>query len=233
MSDLLIKISEASLIGLIPLGFSAGFLGSLHCVGMCGAFSASCQSKKSYALSYHSGKALSYTLLGALSAMVGASLTFLVQNPYFKAIPAIFLGLTFIWIGFKSWSNNAEINQVGLPEKVLKWNQKWLGKSYQLKKGVLRSFSIGFFSALLPCGLLYGVLFSFAALQSPLHGAVGMLSFSLGTAPALILGPGIILKLFSPLKKSWPRLSQVGLISLGIFTISYRMVMAYGQASCH
>ena len=229
MSDLLIKISEASLLGLVPLGFMAGLMGSLHCVGMCGAFATSCHSKKSHAFAYHFGKTFSYTILGALAATIGASLTFLIQNPYFKAVPAVFLGLVFIWLGIK----NSKPTALSLPKGLMSLNQRWLGKSYRMNGGPLRSFSIGLFSALLPCGLLYGVLFSFAALQSPVHGAVGMLSFGIGTAPALILGPTFILKIFKPLSDSWPRLTQVGLISLGIITISYRMVMAYGQASCH
>jgi hypothetical protein len=196
---------------------------------MCGAFATNCHTKKTHAISYHFGKAISYTLLGLLAASLGAGLTFIIQNPYFKAIPAIFLGLTFIFMGLTHKTSL----KASLPTNLLKLNQKWLGRSYHLKQGCLRSFAIGFFSALLPCGLLYGVLFSLAALQSPLHGAVGMASFSLGTMPALIVGPTIILKIFKPLRESWPDLTRFSLVTLGIVTISYRMVMAYGQANCH
>lgn len=231
MSDLLIKISDASLLGIIPIGIGVGLFGSLHCIGMCGAFATSCSTRKPYAIAYHTGKLTSYGVLGAIAALFGASFTLIVEDPYFKTIPAILMGFVFIWIGIKSFINKN--NQFSMPKVLSNWVEKSLGKSYQREAGNLRSFSIGFFSAFLPCGLLYGTLLAFAALQSPLHGAIGMMSFSLGTIPGLTIAPQLLLKIFKPLKNSWPKFSNIALVSLGLITISYRLVMAYEQANCH
>ena len=106
-------------------------------------------------------------------------------------------------------------------------------KAYGMKTGQMRSFLTGFLSALLPCGLLYGIILSFAVLQNPFSAGLGMISFGLGTIPALTIAPQLILKFLKPIKNSWPKLSSLSLISLGLITISYRMAVAYEQASCH
>lgn len=232
MSDLLIKISQASLPGVAIIGISVGLLGSLHCIGMCGAFATSCAQKKDHMVAYHFGKVTSYSLLGLLTGLLGASFSGLVTSPTFKIIPTILLGGFFIYLGIKSLFFK---NQKGivLPENLQAFVEKRLGKAYRLPTGNFRSFSIGLLSAFLPCGLLYSTLFAFAALQNPLYGMVGMATFSLGTIPALTFAPHLILKIFQPLKQSWPKISSLALISLGLITISYRMVLTYGQASCH
>jgi sulfite exporter TauE/SafE len=48
--------------------------------------------------------------------------------------------------------------------------------------GYLLGVALGF----LPCGFLYAALAAAAASADPLHGAVAMLAFGLGTVPALI-----------------------------------------------
>jgi sulfite exporter TauE/SafE len=233
LSDLLIKISEVSLLGIIPIGIGVGLFGSLHCIGMCGAFATSCSTQRHHSFAYHGGKILSYGLLGSIASLFGASFTYLFEDPYFKAIPAVLMGFLFVWLGLKSFSGVPKQELISMPKFLRSWVERGLGKSYQKEAGALRSFSIGFFSAFLPCGLLYGTLLAFAALQSPIHGALGMMSFSIGTIPGLTIAPHVLLKVLKPLKESWPRVSNIALVSLGLITISYRLVLAYGQANCH
>src|SRR5512147_2238564 len=51
--------------------FVAGLLGSLHCVGMCGAFAASCARARGGLFAWHLGRVATYTLLGALAGSLG------------------------------------------------------------------------------------------------------------------------------------------------------------------
>lgn len=231
MSDLLINLSQASLLGVATIGFTAGLAGSLHCVGMCGAFATSCSQSKENLFSYHLGKLLSYGLLGLGVGLIGSSFSSLTENPYLKVIPSVLMGAFFIFIGIRAFQK--ERVAIPLPQKVQQRTQGLLIRSYGLPQGPLRSLSMGFFSALLPCGLLYGVLLSFAILQNPFTGAIGMLSFGLGTIPALTIAPALLTKILRPIKESWPKLTSLSLISLGLVTITYRMVIAYGQATCH
>lgn len=232
MSDLLIKISQASLPGVAIIGISVGLIGSLHCVGMCGAFATSCAQKKDHMVAYHFGKITSYSILGLLTGLLGVGFSGLITDPAFKIIPTILLGGFFIYLGLSSLFSKRP-KALTLPKALQVFIEKRLGNAYKLPTGNLRSFSIGLLSAFLPCGLLYSTLFAFAALQNPLYGLVGMACFSLGTIPALTLAPHLILKVFKPIKNSWPRISSFALISLGLITISYRMVLTYGQATCH
>lgn len=232
LSDLLIKISQASLPGVALIGVTIGLVGSLHCIGMCGAFATTCAQKKNHLVSYHFGKITSYSLLGLLTGFLGAGFTNLVEDPNFKIIPTVILGAFFIYLGVKSLFFQDK-QGIKLPKLLQNFIEKRLGSVYRLPQGNTRSFFVGLLSAFLPCGLLYSTLFAFAALQSPLFGFVGMAAFSIGTIPALTFAPHLILKVFKPIKQSWPKISSFALISLGLITISYRMVMTYGQASCH
>lgn len=183
-------------------------------------------------VAYHFGKISSYSILGLLTGFLGAGFSGLVTNPTFKVIPTILLGGFFIYLGVKSLFLKNQ-KGISLPRNLQVFIEKKLGKAYRLPNGKIRSFSIGLLSAFLPCGLLYSTLFAFAALQNPLYGLVGMASFSLGTIPALTFAPQLILKIFKPIKQSWPKISSFALISLGLITISYRMVLTYGPATCH
>jgi sulfite exporter TauE/SafE len=51
--------------------------------------------------------------------------------------------------------------------------------------GILRGFLLGFALSALPCGMLYAALAAAAASGSALAGALAMLSFVVGTVPAL------------------------------------------------
>lgn len=232
MSDLLIKLSQASMLGVIGIGFSAGLLGSLHCIGMCGAFATSCGQTKEDLLSYHLGKLLSYSLLGLVAGIIGSSFNAFSENPYYKIIPSLLMGILFIFLGIKSFATSNKV-VIPLPKILGKLSQKLLISSYSLKAGKRRSFLTGFLSALLPCGLLYGVLLSFAILQNPYYGTLGMMAFGFGTVPALTIAPSVLQKLIKPIKESWPNMASLTLITLGLLTISYRMMVAYEQANCH
>ena len=51
--------------------FVAGLLGSVHCVGMCGAFASSCARTRGGLAAWHLGRVGTYALLGALAGSVG------------------------------------------------------------------------------------------------------------------------------------------------------------------
>ncbi len=51
----------------------------------------------------------------------------------------------------------------------------------------LRGYPLGLALGFLPCGILYAALAAAAATGSPVHGALAMFSFGLGTVPALVV----------------------------------------------
>ena len=63
------------------------------------------------------------------------------------------------------------------------WNRAVAGLAARTgDNGYLLGLALGF----LPCGFLYAALATSAASGSPLWGALAMLAFGLGTAPALV-----------------------------------------------
>ncbi len=231
MLDLFNEFNQAGLAGIPLVGFLAGLGGSLHCVGMCGAFATSCSSRSGGVVFYNSGRLTSYTAMGILSGFLGASFTYLFKDPWISALPAIILGFFFLFWGYNSLRGKSVA--LKLPSSLNKLIQRRLGKVYIMQSGGFRSFLLGSLSVFLPCGLLYGVMLALATFQDPFMGALGMLSFGLGTLPAMALAPAAITKILRPLKEQWPKFTSFGLISLGLITIIYRMVIAYEQASCH
>lgn len=231
MLDLFSKFNEAGLAGIPLVGFLAGLGGSLHCVGMCGAFATSCSSKANGLGLYNTGRLTSYTLMGILSGFLGASFTYLFKDPWISSLPALILGFFFLLWGFNSLKGKS--TALKLPHALNSIIQRRLGKIYIMRSGTMRSYLLGALSVFLPCGLLYGVILALATFQDPFMGALGMLSFGLGTLPAMAIAPTAITKILRPIKDKWPKLTSLSLISLGLITIIYRMVIAYEQASCH
>ena len=88
--------------------FAAGFVGSAHCVGMCGGISglfgvqlhlADARRRVSYALAYNGGRLLSYTALGALAGLAGGVLISKAQIAQVSVALRLAMGLVIIAIG--------------------------------------------------------------------------------------------------------------------------------------
>jgi sulfite exporter TauE/SafE len=231
LSDLLSELIQTDKIGIITITFLAGLTGSIHCIGMCGAFASTCASKTSALGFYHIGRLISYSLLGLLGGLLGSLFIQLIENPIFQLIPSVVLGLGFIIFGIRT-----------LKTKQLKLSsphflQKKINNLYVLffktENLSLRSFLLGISSSLLPCGLLYGVLIALVTFQNPITGVIGMASFCVGTMPALFVAPSAIAKIINPLKAKWPQFIAMTTTSVGVFIITYRLVNAYEEIICH
>jgi sulfite exporter TauE/SafE len=230
---LLDHFSNSSFYMIPVIAFMMGITGSLHCIAMCGAFSTSCSSTSRHQLLYQTGRMISYSLLGIIAGILGLSFQSFFKHPMVQVIPSIILGFFFVWWGISLYQNKKiEIVKI-IPKSFMRLTTRLLGKSYQNPSSHGRSFSIGFLSAFLPCGLLYGVVISLALFQNPLVGMVGMFSFALGTIPGLVISPIIIKKIMKPLKELLPKTTSLSLVGLGLITIIYRIYISYEQATCH
>lgn len=218
---------------LIPwIAFLVGIGGGLHCIGMCGGLATGCTTKKNGNLYYQSGRLLSYTLLGLFAGTMGSFLLFKQDSVISTLLPAIFIGIVFIYWGLKPWLPRFKIS---LPPKLQKihlsmWH-KYLGPEYKDKN--IAPFMIGSLSIFLPCGLLYGVVLALASFQSPPLAALSMLAFGLGTLPAMALAPALIKKVLSPLGKKLPIFTSLILVGFGLFTVTFRIYTYYTTGQCH
>jgi uncharacterized protein len=175
----------------LPLIFIAGILGTAHCLGMCGPFalligggSRTWSGALSRQGAYTAGRVFTYAVLGATAGYCGARLVALF--PTFMNLPAalaILAGVMLVYQGLRAagW----------LPSLFSKSAAPCVGSSFfsqfLRQPGASGVFLAGVFTGLLPCGLLYGMLALAASTHSLPLGAVTMIVFGLGTAPAMIL----------------------------------------------
>jgi sulfite exporter TauE/SafE len=154
-----------------------GFLGSLHCVGMCGSLVLALKTRYWYqSVLYHLGRSLMYALLGLLFGLFGRGL----YLAGFQQYLSVFLGIVMIIF-------------VLLPQQ----NFPFLYKIYQQTRNYFNPlqqqnkhfsiFILGFLNGLLPCGLVYAAIFAAISTANAGYGALYMFLFGLGTMPLLLI----------------------------------------------
>lgn len=164
-----------------------GFLGSFHCIGMCGPIALalpihdrSFQKRSGGALIYNLGRITTYALLGVLFGLAGKSLA---MAGWQRGL-SIGAGVLLLALAFYPEHKIAQ-------SKALKPLYRFVGKvRAQLarlfqQRSTIALFGIGTLNGLLPCGLVYVALAGAAATGEPLQGAFFMLLFGMGTAPAM------------------------------------------------
>jgi sulfite exporter TauE/SafE len=169
----------------ILLGLGMGFMGSMHCIGMCGPLVMSIHKSGGtnkpnplYQFAYHIGKILSYVLIGILFGAMGQTFNlFLSQQKLSIAIGVSFI-LFFLFGKIKSTSFSSS-----LTSKILTvtrfFSQLVEGKS------ILKMFFTGIGNGFLPCGFVYAAAVASIATGKILDSALFMIGFGIGTIPAL------------------------------------------------
>lgn len=178
---------------LLPAALLAGFFGSTHCIGMCGAIVVLFEQQQPAGMHrwlrrilYNSGRLGFYMLLGAIAggasavivATAGARTTLLVLRLIAGIlVVAIGLNLVFNWnftrfiesAGARVWRRLAPLARHVLPVET-----------------PARALGAGFLWGALPCGLVYSAVAMAATSGSMVNGSLIMFSFWAGTLPALL-----------------------------------------------
>ena len=198
-----------------------GFLGSLHCLGMCGPIAfmlpldRESQSKKVFQLSiYHFGRLLSYGIIGLLFGILGKSISiFGMQQKLSIAIGVLMIIL--VMVPGRIFNGHKLFRPI---YRVLGTLKSQLGTA--LKKKTPDAFlTIGFLNGFLPCGLVYMALLGAIALGSPSQGGIYMVLFGMGTIP-LMTTAAYSQSLFSSAVKSKIRkLIPIAVVFIGLLFI--------------
>ena len=174
-----------------------GFIGSLHCAGMCGPLVLALPGNASAwpaflasRLSYNAGRITTYAALGALFGSVGRTLALAgVQQTLSIALGCLIIAGLFV----------RPSGRWGVPiTRFVSWLKSALGR--RLGQGGARSLYVfGALNGLLPCGLVYVACAGAAVTGGVLSGVRYMALFGLGTVPMLLgvalLGRGMPLAL--------------------------------------
>lgn len=199
---------------------------TIHCSGMCGPIMAGLvvggrpkdspdspwQHRWSViqnVLAYQGGRGLMYAMLGMSAGIIGASLETFIQP--ITALTSLLVAFALLAAGFLSLPDviairhslaqrrNAAPSSSNGPNLTARFVSKMMRllPSPEQLHGPPRMFATGFILGLLPCMLMFWVLGLAAASNSPLHGALLMLTLIALTTPVL-LAAGLSTTLIHP-----------------------------------
>lgn len=235
------------MIGLVAAVFIASLLGSMHCVGMCGAFLAIAvdsdpgsprkASRIPLAAWYHLGRLVTYLVLGFVGGAIGAAVNLTAEAAGLQRAAAALAGSVMIVFGVL-----AVMRHIGLARgRVLRAAQAATGR-VPLPKRVQaaalaghraamslppmgRALTIGLLTTLLPCGWLYAFAITAAGTGSPLTGAIVMAVFWAGTLPIMV-GLGLVVqRATGTLRRYVPLATSLVVIAFGIITLLGREML--------
>ena len=197
-------------------GFILGFLGSFHCVGMCGPIAFMLpvnhenRTEKAVQISfYHIGRLISYALIGILFGLLGRSFDiFGLQQQL-----SIVIGIIMIILVFVRYFSGMNFTLLKPLYKLVSQLKSAMGTTFK-KKSLDAFLTMGFLNGLLPCGLVYMALFGALGTAGAYDGAIYMLFFGLGTVP--LMTATVYLKDFLSVKVKTRMRKAVPIMVIGI-----------------
>jgi hypothetical protein len=212
--------------------FMVALLGGVHCFGMCGGIVGALTLGLSpnasrrftallpYLLAYNSGRILSYTVAGLLAGGVGAWAANLASVHHGQRALQLIAGLFMVLLGLYLggwWQGLHRLEQAG---GVLWRRIEPLGRRLLPIRTPAQALGVGLVWGWLPCGLVYSVLIWAISAGGAAQGAFLMLSFGLGTLPALLAMGFFAATLARIAREAWVRrLAGALVIALGIHQI--------------
>ncbi len=212
--------------------FGLGFLGTGHCIGMCGPLVLALPSthpsgsgRFASHLFYHLGRVATYTGIGAVMGAVGAGLSALapggegdtlvrisraqVAVSLFAAVFLLTFGLTRLGlIPEPGWVSNLT------PSKLPGFRR--LVRVTGAKKELFAIGAFGLLMGLLPCGLSYAAFSRALPAGGPAQGALLVAAFGVGTAPGLLFLGAVASRMSARHRRLSDLLSGVLMIGMAV-----------------
>jgi len=220
---------------LITMALLTGLLGSGHCIGMCGglvaALSLSETGKRGgvfFQLLYNIGRITTYTGIGWLVGWLGSAFAY--ANTLAGVTRALLIGsdLFVIALGLGSAGLfsflKVNVMQLEFPGPV----QKITGIVAKLKRHppALSALPLGLIMGFLPCGFLYAMIIAAGQSASAPNGSLMMLSFGLGTLPALFLFGSTAGWLTAKMRSLMLRWAGIMVALMGAYNLYRHLVLA-------
>lgn len=203
------------------LAFTAGLLGSGHCLGMCGGLVSSFfmrQGPRGYPpyLAYHAGRLTVYAGIGLVAASLGAVLvqTGLVGKA--QGILQILAGAVVILLGLDLLGLSPLRNTAAFAPVA------WLGRQFREagRHGPVTGAAVaGALNGLMPCSMTMAMAVQATTAPGPLHGGLLLLTFGAGTLPAMLTASVLFGRLGVRARGWLLRGAAVTVIVLGISTL--------------
>jgi uncharacterized protein len=177
------------MLPILIAGFTLGFAGSLHCVGMCGPLSLalptnhlSASQKIISLFVYQCGRIITYTLLGLLFGLVGRGICLAGVQQWFSITLGIFVLLIAVLYFMHERSFHLSFLS-GLYGTVT----RLISQILKNNSGIASFLLLGIANGLLPCGMVYIALTATLSFYK-LYESVGFMAmFGAGTLPTMML----------------------------------------------
>jgi sulfite exporter TauE/SafE len=177
-----------------------GFLGGVHCLGMCGPLAGAFTFSLSHdiqikplsvarmQLAYNLGRITIYAVLGAVAGIVGMVLveagSLLSVQRWLLAFAGLWMLILAAWlVGWSSLPSRLEHLAGGWWGR---FSSRWRSRFLPVRR-LSGAYFFGLIWGCLPCGLVYSTLLLALSSSSWLEGGLVMLAFGLGTLPNLML----------------------------------------------
>lgn len=193
----------------IITGMALGFVGSFHCIGMCGPLALALPVQHLTApqrlfayLAYNMGRVATYTALGFILGLIGGGFFAAGMQQIFSIV----LGSVMLLIAVLHFIYKKQYQ----PQWWLRFNyqvQQWV--AYFLKRRSNSGFFfMGMANGLLPCGMVYMAIATALVMGNAGEGALVMAGFGLATVPNMLLlaliGSSISIPIRRAIKKTTP-----------------------------
>ncbi len=167
---------------------SLGFLGSFHCIGMCGPIAMALPLKRTGtaakifgAVLYNLGRVCVYALMGLVLGLIGKGIALGGYQQILSILTGVLIILTVLFPMLipSSFRKINLFNLLGpkLKSKFAQWMQN---------PGYASLFMIGVLNGFLPCGFVYMALAGAVLTGNALTGILFMVFFGLATIPAML-----------------------------------------------
>ena len=218
------------------IALSTAFLGSGHCIGMCGPVVAALSLRGRglrqgivFHLFYNLGRIATYTFIGAVAGWVGALLN---RTPVFSLAShgiLILADLVIIAMGLATTGlfSGRGIIRLEFPG-AMGVLTRTVTRLRRLPPGPA-ALPVGMVMGFLPCGFLYAIALAAAGRGDPVQGGLIMFSFGLGTLPSLFLFGTTVHWLTAATRKEMLRWAGLLVIGLGCYNLYHHVGLVLGR----
>lgn len=202
--------------------FMAGLMGGLHCAAMCGGVAcllngehrASQAVRWNFAAAYNAGRIASYMVAGAVAGAAGQAGLLLRGAVPVQQVLMFAAGLTLCVMALYLAGITPLMRSLESAGTLI-WRQVQPMTRHVLPvTSVPRALGLGALWGWLPCGMVYAVLLLAVSTGNPLHGALVMLAFGLGTLPNMLLITGLAGRMRNAIKQRGVRQVAAALLAL-------------------
>ncbi len=170
--------------------FLIGFIGSFHCIGMCGPIALSLPYQDTTkiktavnVLLYNFGRISTYALIGLVFGLIGKSIAI----AGFQQILSIAIGVLMLLAAFSIINIERQFVKIPFLETFFKKVRQELGRLLAQKSQKSSTlWVVGFLNGFLPCGLVYLGVVGAIATGDILKGSLYMAIFGIGTLPTML-----------------------------------------------